>query len=149
IRLLGILVDGHADAGHTRRVRHREIVAGLDRDLAPHLDLPAEVHQERAVGDIDDADTGHGPDLLHDLLGVAFVARLEAEIACDAVGAEERVAKDPVAARTSGDSCRGLGLAISRSVDAGRLTFSRHARYAHRTEVVTPAGFEASPGSAL
>src|SRR5436190_4061235 len=42
IRLLGILVDGHADAGHTRRVRHREIVAGLDGDLAPHLDLPAE-----------------------------------------------------------------------------------------------------------
>src|SRR3989454_881305 len=83
IRLLGILVDGHADAGHTRCVRHREIVAGLDRDLAPHLDLPAEVHPERAVGDIDDAGTRHGPDLLHDLLGVAFIARLEAEIACD------------------------------------------------------------------
>ena len=36
------------------RVGHREVVAGLQRVLVALLDLAAEVHAERAVGDVDD-----------------------------------------------------------------------------------------------
>src|SRR5207244_3908751 len=83
VRLLRILMDGHAHARDDRRVGHREIVAGLDRDLSLHLDLAAEVHEERAIRDVDDANTTDGPDLFHDLLGMTLVTRLDAEIAGD------------------------------------------------------------------
>src|SRR5207245_10097201 len=59
------------------------IVAGLDRDLSLHLDLAAEVHEERAIRDVDDANTTDGPDLFHDLLDMTLVTRLDAEIAGD------------------------------------------------------------------
>src|SRR5262249_29217084 len=80
VRLLRILMDGHAHARDARRVGHREIVAGLDGDLSVHLDLAAEVHEERAVRNVDDANTTDGPDLFHDLLGMPLVTRLDAEI---------------------------------------------------------------------
>ncbi len=54
--LLVILRDRAADAGDARRVREGQIVAGADRDAALHLDLAAEMHEERAVGDRADLD---------------------------------------------------------------------------------------------
>ena len=53
---VAILRDRHADAGDARRVGHREVVARLHGHLRAHLDLAAEVHQERAVGDALDLD---------------------------------------------------------------------------------------------
>ena len=54
--VLGVVVDGHADACDAGRVGHRQVVAGLERHGRDHLELPAEVHQERAVADLVDLD---------------------------------------------------------------------------------------------
>ena len=44
-----ILVDGHADPGHARRVGHRQVVAVVDLGEGNHLDLAALVHVEGPV----------------------------------------------------------------------------------------------------
>ena len=62
--VLRILRDGQADPGHARRVDHRQVVPVADRVLAVHLDLAAQVHQERAVRHLPDH---HALDLLHRL----------------------------------------------------------------------------------
>ena len=54
-RLLGVVGDRLADARDARRVGHREVVAGAQRVAVALLDLAAQVQQERAVGDVDDA----------------------------------------------------------------------------------------------
>ena len=54
--VVGVLGDGQADPGHPRRVRPGQLVAVAQRDLRGHLDLAAEVQQERAVGDLADVD---------------------------------------------------------------------------------------------
>ena len=48
--------DRTADARNARRVRHGEVVARLDRALRVHLELAAEVQEERPVGDVLDLD---------------------------------------------------------------------------------------------
>src|SRR3712207_7337089 len=50
-RSLGVVGECQADAGHARRVGHRQVVAGLERHLGGHLELAAQVQQERAVAD--------------------------------------------------------------------------------------------------
>ena len=47
-----VLGDGHADPGHAGGVRPGQLVAVAQGDLRRHLDLPAEVQQEGAVGDL-------------------------------------------------------------------------------------------------
>src|SRR5690606_15711994 len=69
--VLGVLGDGHADPGHTRGVDHGEVVTVADRVLGLHLDLAAEVHQERTVGDLAQDDALDAAELLHDLVRVA------------------------------------------------------------------------------
>ena len=54
--LLRVGGDRRGDAGDAGRVRHRQIVPRLQRCLQRDLDLAAEVHQERPVGDVDDLD---------------------------------------------------------------------------------------------
>ena len=73
------------------RVRHREVVARADRRLAPHLELAAEVEEERAVGDVLDLDAVDGADGGHDPLEVVGVGRLDGDVAHlrAAVGADE------------------------------------------------------------
>ena len=72
------------DARHAGRVGHREVVAGLDRDLAVDLDLAALVHQERAVRDARDL---HALERLHrvdDALAVGGVDAGHGHVARDA-----------------------------------------------------------------
>ena len=60
-----VLGDREADPRDAGRVGHRQVVARLQRRLGRHLDLPAEVEQERAIGDVLDLDAGqavHGGD---------------------------------------------------------------------------------------
>src|SRR6185369_3366876 len=87
VGLLGVVMDGHTDARHARRVRHRQVVARLHRHLALHLDLAAEVHEEGAVGDVDDADAFQRFQTLDHLLAVTLAARLERDVAGDGVAA--------------------------------------------------------------
>src|SRR5437016_5700122 len=76
-------MDGHAHAGHARRVRHGKIVAGLDGDLAVDLDLAAEMHKEGAVRDVLHRHPVHGLDGGRDPLAMPFVARVAADVARD------------------------------------------------------------------
>src|SRR5687768_262 len=76
-------MDGHAHAGHARRVGHRQIVARLDRGLALDLDLAAEVHEEGAIGHVHDLHAFDGAQPLDDLLAVPLVAGLERQVARD------------------------------------------------------------------
>src|SRR2546425_5588783 len=55
----------------------------LFRSLAAHLDLAPEMHEEGSVGDVHDFHATDAADLLHDLLAVLLVARLEREVAGD------------------------------------------------------------------
>ena len=61
-----VVGDRLADAGDARRVGHREVVARLERRLRTHLELPAEVQEERAVGDVLDLDAVDRADRLDD-----------------------------------------------------------------------------------
>ena len=73
--------DCLADARDAGRVRHREVVAGLDRDLRLHLDLAAEVHQERAVRDVLDLDALDPANALDDPLEVLRVGGVDRDVA--------------------------------------------------------------------
>ena len=97
------------DAG---RVGHREVVAGLDRDLAVDLDLAALVHQERAVGDarrpstpssalhrVDDALAVRGVDA-----GDGHVARDAALVDAHEVDRAEDRALVPIASATAANA---------------------------------------------
>ena len=79
--LVGLGGDRQADPGDARRVRHREVVARLHRDLVLHLDLAAQVHEERAVGDVHDGDAGHVADGVDDPLAVVGVRRRDRHVA--------------------------------------------------------------------
>ena len=48
--------DGAADPRHPGCVGHREVVARLQRHLGRDLELPTEVHEEGAVGDVQHLD---------------------------------------------------------------------------------------------
>ena len=80
---LGIGGDRAAHAGDSRRVDHRQVVAGLDRRLRADLDLAAMMQQERAIGHANDR---HAGDLPHPLdHGFAML---------DVAGADDDVAGD-------------------------------------------------------
>ena len=79
--LVGLGGDRQADPGDARRVGHREVVARLHRHLVLHLDLAAQVHEERAVGDVHDRDAGHVPDGIDDPLAVVGVGRRHRDVA--------------------------------------------------------------------
>ncbi|MEX0675160.1 MAG: hypothetical protein WD067_10325 [Gaiellaceae bacterium] len=72
--LLGIVGDRRAHPGDARRVGHREVVAGLQRGLGDHLDLPAQVEEEGAVGGMLDDDARDRPRGRDDALHVGRVA---------------------------------------------------------------------------
>ena len=98
-RQVAICGDRLADARHARGVRHREVVAGLDRDLRLHLDLAAEVHQEGAVRDVLDLDALDSADALDDPLEVIRVGCVDGHVAdldplldADEVNRSERAA---------------------------------------------------------
>ncbi len=76
-----ILGDGPADPCHTGRVDHREVIARLDRKAALHLDLAAKMHQERAVADVNHADTGQLAQAAHDMLPMHVVTRIDSDVA--------------------------------------------------------------------
>ncbi len=73
---LAILGDRGADPGDARGVGHREVVARLERHLRGHLDLAAEMHQERAIGDaldLDPVDLADGGDDPLEVLGARSI----------------------------------------------------------------------------
>jgi hypothetical protein len=79
--LVGVGGDREAHAGDARRIGHREVVARLHRHLVLHLDLAAQVHEERAVGDVHDGDPGDVPDGVDDPLAVVGVGRRHRDVA--------------------------------------------------------------------
>jgi hypothetical protein len=69
-RLFGIVGDRPRDAGDAGRVRHRQVVARLQRLLGDHLELAAEMQEERSIRDVLDLDAGHLADRGNDALEV-------------------------------------------------------------------------------
>jgi hypothetical protein len=67
--------DGQADARDAGRVGHRQVVAVAQRHLRLDRELPAEVHEERAVADAVDDDTGEDAERVDDLRGVLLAPR--------------------------------------------------------------------------
>jgi hypothetical protein len=106
------------DAG---RVRHREVVAGLHRHVRVHVDLAAEVHQERPVGGVLDRDAVHRLHRLHDRVGVLRVRRLEGDVADlrAAVDADEvdRVEQAAGVADRGGEVGEGPGAVLEADAD--------------------------------
>ncbi|MDQ1038326.1 hypothetical protein QFZ75_004742 [Streptomyces sp. V3I8] len=78
--VLGVLRDRHAHPGHTGRVDHREVVTVADGVLGRHLDLAAEVHQERTVGDLAERDVLDAAQLLDDLFRVLRGRRRDGDV---------------------------------------------------------------------
>ena len=80
-RLVAVLRDRAADARDAGRVGHREVVAGAQRLLVALLDLAAEVHQERAVGAVDDLRALDGVDRVGDRAPVLLVGGVDDDVA--------------------------------------------------------------------
>ncbi len=76
-----VLGDVLADAGHAGRVRHREVVAGLQRVLVVLLDLALLVHLEGAIGEAEHACAPGGADRAQDLLPVLGAVGVDRELA--------------------------------------------------------------------
>ncbi|MGC0373773.1 hypothetical protein RKD28_001289 [Streptomyces sp. SAI-229] len=84
--VLGVLRDRHAHPGHPGRVDHGQVVTVADGVLRRHLDLAAEVHQERTVGDLAQGDALDAPQLLDDLVGVRGGGGRDGDVDAQAVG---------------------------------------------------------------
>ena len=76
-----ILVNRFADARDTGRVGHREISARFQRQLGDHFDLAADVHQEGAIGDVNNLDAFNVIDGLDDLLSVLAGDGVDGDVA--------------------------------------------------------------------
>jgi hypothetical protein len=77
--------DGQAAPRHTWRVDHRQVVMVADRMLRLHLDLAAQVHQERTVADLADADPADASHRLYHLFRVLGVPGGDGDIDAEPV----------------------------------------------------------------
>src|SRR4029453_7708446 len=69
-----------ADARHTWRVDHREVVAGADLEFGAALDLTPKVHQKRPVRDVDTSDLRQIFDDLDHLLPMLGVTGVDGDV---------------------------------------------------------------------
>ena len=128
---LGRLGDREADARDAGRVRHREVVARAHGRLRRHLDLAAEVQQERAVGDALHLDAVERPHGLDDPLAVLRVAGVDGDVAHRALAARaHEVDRAEVAARLA-----------DRGRDAREAPGRRRARRRGWSGCTTPRGW--------
>ncbi len=111
--VLGVRDDRLADARDTGGVDHRQVVAVADRVLALHLDGAAEVHQERAVGDLVHVDALDRPERLDDAVGMRGVGSRTGHVDAELVVARRGDVE-------GGDDAAGL-------LDAGREPADRGA----------------------
>ena len=149
----GVGRDRRRDPGDARRVGHREVVARLQRRLQRDLDLAAEVHEERAVGDVDDLDARHALDGLGDRLHVlrvpgehGDVADLGAALDPDEVDRTERPPASPIAsarrANVPGRSSRRTRIVALNEADGCFVVTGRRLSpsLAHRYRAAGAAG---------
>jgi hypothetical protein len=83
--VLGIARDRHRHPRHARRVRPGQVVAVLERHLRRHLDLAADMQQERAVADLADDDIGQLLNRVGDAVGMVHVDGVARDVDDDAV----------------------------------------------------------------
>jgi hypothetical protein len=98
---VAVFVDRRADPGDAGRVRHRKVVARIQRVLVLHRDLAAAVHLHGAVGVLDHANTADRADAAQDLLPVGLVDRVDRHLAhafAFAAGSGDQVDADQLAA---------------------------------------------------
>ncbi len=117
--VVGVLGDREADAGDAGGVGAGQFVAGAERDLRVHLDLAAEVEQERTVGDLAHLEAIDLGQLGHYMVGMGHVCRVARDVGDDS----EVVGVDDVERRHD-----GAGIADGRcyAADSGRIGGNRH-----------------------
>ena len=81
-----VLRDRHADPGNTRGVGAGQVVPVFERHLGHHLDLAAEMQQERPITDLAHTHAGQVLDGLGDLVGVRRIDRIAGHVDHDVVG---------------------------------------------------------------
>ena len=72
--------DGRGHPRHSRRVGHRHVLAGAQLSASGHLDLAAQVIQERRVGGVPHLDARLGFERRGHLVHVIFVERQHGEV---------------------------------------------------------------------
>src|SRR4029079_7725407 len=108
-----IRVDGFAHARHAGRVGHRQIGAGLQRHLGDDFDLAAKVHEESAIGNLQDLDAIDGFDRVDDLVFMFAGNGVDGDVANDVVPANTHDIDSPDVASGltdgGGDFAKGSG----------------------------------------
>ena len=78
-------MNGHANPGNARSIRHGKIVACGEGDFVGYPDFSAEVHQESAVGNVHHCDAFEFCKFLHQGFAMLHVAHVYRNIANDGV----------------------------------------------------------------
>jgi len=78
--IVGILGDRETDTGDAGGVRAGQFVARAERDLRVHLDLAAEVEQERTVRDLPHLEAVDLGQLGHHMIGMGHVRRIAGDV---------------------------------------------------------------------
>ena len=143
-----VVRDRPRDARDARRVRHREIVAGLQRHARADLELAAEVAEEGAVRDRLDLDAGQRAHRGRDALDVRLVLGEDRDVAhlVRLLDAHEidRPEQRALLADRRRDAAERPGL-IGQSDPQNRAERRRHVRHAHEP---TPGTTSAARGFA-
>src|SRR5262249_21143776 len=82
---LTVVPNGQTHPGHTRGVSHGEVVPGADGNLVFDLDLPAQMHQKRAIRDIDDPCARDVTQAGDDLLAVDAISGFDRDVPHDPI----------------------------------------------------------------
>src|SRR5262249_35493258 len=82
---LAVVPNGQTHPGDPRGVSHRKVVPGADRDLVLDLDFSAQVHQKRAIRDIDNPYAGDVTQAGDDLLAVNAIPGFDGDVPYDPI----------------------------------------------------------------
>ncbi len=103
-----LVVNGHRHPGHARRVDHREIIAGLQRNLALQPDLSPLMDEQGPIRHVEDLDLLDPPDRGGDQLRRVEIRRAGLDIADDAAVLESHDVDGPHTAPGPADDGQDL-----------------------------------------
>jgi hypothetical protein len=143
---VGLGCDRVADAGHTRGVGHRQVVAIGDRHTRQHFDLPAVVHEKGAVEHLENLAAVDALGRSSDGLDMGLVTAVDDDVLLeDRTPYVEAADGGDVAAGladSGGETAEGTGPVVEPDTKADRV---RSGRGSHgRETVAAPAAVRAT-----